>query len=195
MVRLLVSAALLLAACLSASAQTMLGGAHLDGTPIKRLAPPGTKAIVLFFVATECPISNRTFPEMERLRETYSARDIRFWFVYPNSGESPTEIHRHQLAYDPEGIAILDPNSRLVALTHARVTPEAAILTPAPHSAWKPSYVGRIDDRYVNIGLQRPQPTQLLVDRALTALLANQPIPQDSAQPIGCAILPAHPLP
>jgi len=168
-------------------------GTALDGTPLTQLAPAGTKAVVLFFVATECPISNRTFPEMERLRETFSPRKIRFLYVYPNAGETAADIRAHQASYDPQGTAILDPDAALVHLTHAFVTPEAAILTPAPRRAWNVAYIGRIDDRYVHIGLQRPQPTQLLADRALTQFVSSKPIAPDAGTPIGCTILPAHP--
>jgi hypothetical protein len=167
-------------------------GSTLDGKPLGRLAPEGTKAVVLFFVATECPVSNRAFPEMERLREAYGPRNIRFLYVYPNAGETPDDIRTHQASYDPQGTPILDPDAALVHLTHVFVTPEAAILTPAPHLGWKLAYVGRIDDRFVHIGLQRPNPTQLLADRALTQLVASQPITPDSGTPIGCTITPAH---
>jgi hypothetical protein len=167
-------------------------GSTLDGKPLEQLAPGGTKAVVLFFVATECPVSNRAFPEMERLRETYSSRNIRFLYVYPNAGESIDEIRTHQASYDPLGTAILDPDAALVHLTHAFVTPEAAILTPGPHRGWKIAYIGRIDDRFVHIGLQRPNPTQLFADRALSQLIASQPITPDTGTPIGCTITPAH---
>jgi hypothetical protein len=61
--------ALSLSAAVSLQAQARYG-TTLEGKPLSQLAPAGTKAVVLFFVATECPVSNRTFPEMERLRET-----------------------------------------------------------------------------------------------------------------------------
>jgi hypothetical protein len=180
--------------CSPCGAQAGKFGVRLDGTPLPRLADRGAKAVVLFFVATDCPVSNRTFPEMERLRETYSAQGIRFWFVYPNADEKPDDIFKHQIAFDAEGDAIADPDARLVQLTHAFVTPEAAILVPAAHLSWKTVYVGRIDDRFVHIGLQRQQPTALFVDRALKALLAGQPIVPDTGTPVGCTILPARKL-
>jgi hypothetical protein len=185
---------LVLCFCVSSAAARAQArfGTSLDGKPLTQLAPAGTKAVVLFFVATECPVSNRTFPEMERLRETYGPRQIQFLYVYANAGETEADIRAHQASYDPQGTAILDPDAALVHLTHAFVTPEAAILTPAPHHGWKVAYIGRIDDRYVHIGLQRPKPTQLLADRALTQLMASQPITPDTGTPIGCTILPAH---
>lgn len=177
----------------TASAQARFG-VTLDGKELTHLAPPGTRAVVLFFVATECPVSNRTFPEMERLRETYSPRNIRFLYVYPNAGETADGIRTHQASYDPQGNAIVDPDAALVQLTHAFITPEAAILIPAQHHGWKLAYLGRIDDRFVHIGLQRQKPTQLLADHALSQLVSSQAIAPDTGTPIGCTILPEHPI-
>jgi len=187
--------ALLLALCLytlPGVPQTARFGAHLDGKPLTQLAPADAKAVVLFFVASDCPVSNRTFPEMKRLRETYAPQGVRFLFVYPNVTEDQSAIAEHQRAFDPGGEAIADPAAALVHLTHAFVTPEVAILVPAPNSTLKPVYVGRIDDRFVRIGQERPQPTQLFADRALAALLAGQPVTPDSGSPVGCTILPAR---
>ncbi|GAC1426381.1 MAG: hypothetical protein NVSMB62_23900 [Acidobacteriaceae bacterium] len=186
MLRLL---ALLLFAPFLVAQQLNPYGAYLDGRAVPKLAPSSAKAVVLFFIASDCPISNRTFPEMKRLRETYAQRGVRFWFVYPNATEKPADVRTHQQAFDPADIdfAITDPDSALTRLTHARVTPEAAILLPEG-SLWRPVYTGRIDDRFVRIGLERPAPTQLLADRALNDLLAGRPVSADPGNPIGCAI-------
>jgi len=34
----------------------------LDGRPVTQLAPPGSRAVVLFFAASDCPIPTATFP-------------------------------------------------------------------------------------------------------------------------------------
>jgi len=167
-------------------------GMRLNGQPLTRLAPPGTTAAVLFFVASDCPISNRTFPEMKRLREVFTPQGIRFWFVYPNATENPAGIRAHQDAFDREGEALTDPDGALIKRTHATVTPEAAVLIPAPHDSWRLVYAGRIDDRFASLGQERPHPSQLFVDRALTSLLAGKPIVADSRRPVGCAIIPAE---
>ncbi len=44
-------------------------GVDLHGKALHRLAPEGTRAVVLFFAASDCPISNRYVPEITRLRE------------------------------------------------------------------------------------------------------------------------------
>lgn len=152
------------------------------------LAAAGTKAVVLFFVATDCPVSNRTFPEMRRLREEFAGQGVRFWFVYPNEGETAAAIAEHQRAFDAGGEARLDAKGELVALTHARVTPEVAVLLPAG-AGWKSVYVGRVDDRYVRLGLERPQATEHFAEQAIGAVLRGQPVPAATGTPVGCAIM------
>ncbi len=152
------------------------------------LAPQGTRAVVLFFVATDCPISNRTFPEMQRLREEFSGRGVRLWFVYPNVNERTKEIEEHQGAFDPGGEALLDPAGALVRLSHAVATPEMTLLVPAPHG-WRRVYSGRIDNRYVRLGFERPRATEMLGEEAVAAVLAGKRPKAPVGQPVGCAIM------
>src|ERR1700720_1228867 len=42
-------------------------GLHLNGEPVRSLAPSGASAVVLFFAASDCPISNRYVPEIRRI--------------------------------------------------------------------------------------------------------------------------------
>lgn len=164
----------------------------LDQHPLRTLADPAsTRAVLLFFVASECPISNRTFPEMQRLRQLFASRGVRTWFVYPDSTERPAGVLAHQHAFDTGGDPLLDPDGTLTRLARARVTPEAAILIPAPSTpaGWRPVYTGRIDDRFLHLGVERPAPTQLFVQQALDALLAGRPVPAATGSPVGCSIL------
>jgi hypothetical protein len=164
-----------------------------DGRSIPELGDATTRAVVLYFVASDCPISNRTFPEMKRVRQEFSAQGVRFWFVYANTDETPATVKSHQRSYDPGGAAILDPAGTLVHLTGAKVTPEVAILTPQPGAnprspQWIPRYTGRIDDRYIRLGLERPQATQHFAERVLHEILIGAPIEKPTGRLIGCAI-------
>ena len=40
-------------------------GTDLRGQPVHDLAIPGTRAVVLFFAASDCPLSNRYFLETQ----------------------------------------------------------------------------------------------------------------------------------
>ncbi len=167
-------------------------GVDLEGHPVAQLAPPGARAVVLFFTASDCPISNRYIPEIQRLAREYSSRGVHFWFVYPNPGDSAQIIRAHQQQYAIAANAVLDNRQALVRMAHVTITPEAAVFIPEG-AKLREVYRGRIDDRYIAFGQERPQATEHDLEDAVRAVLANQSIPQPSGPPIGCSIVPLHP--
>jgi len=148
------------------------------------------RAVVLYFVASDCPISNRLLPEMLRIEREFASRGIRFFFVYPNSTETPATIRAHRAAFglDPKENTLTDPHEALARLTGANVTPEAAVLIPRG-TTLQPVYTGRIDDRYLSLGTERPAATKHDLEDAIAAVLANQAIPAPGGPPVGCAFM------
>jgi hypothetical protein len=165
-------------------------GYNLNGEPVGRLTAPGTQAIVLFFTATDCPISNRYIPEIQRLQKEFAAQNVTTWYIYANAGETSAGIRKHELAYGSEEHVLLDPHHRLVALTRAKITPEVAILVPdgADLDAFHVVYRGRIDNRYIHFGLQRPRATEHDLEQAIANVLQHRPVHQPDGPPVGCTI-------
>ena len=166
-------------------------GYDLNGKPVTHLSTPGTEAIVLFFIASDCPISNRYLPEMKRIENKFAAQHVVFWFVYPNVGETSEGVRLHEGAYGAEGHILLDPHHNLVAIAHAKVTPESAILVPEHGDAETPRavYHGRIDDRYLEIGRERPTATQHDLERAIVDVLQNRVVQPPDGSAVGCGIM------
>jgi hypothetical protein len=77
-------------------------------------------------------------------------------------------------------------------MAHASVTPEAAVFVPEG-SKLREVYRGRIDDRYIAFGQERPQATHHDLENAIRAILANQPISPAVGAPVGCSIVTLHP--
>ncbi len=166
-------------------------GYDLNGQPVIHLAPPGTEAVVVIFVASDCPISNRYLPEIQRLESKFAGQHVMFWFVYPNVGETTGAVRQHEAAYGAEEHVLLDPQHKLVALTHAKVTPESAVLVPerGGAEALRTVYHGRIDDRYVQIGQERPSATQHDLERAIVDVLQHRSVQQPDGPAVGCGII------
>jgi hypothetical protein len=187
---------LLMVPSLRVQAQTVWGE-HPDGSKVTELAPAGTHVLVLFFVASDCPISNRTFPEMKRLREKYASQGVAFWYVYPNGSELAPAVAEHQHSFDPQGNAMLARGPEIVRLAHVYATPEIAVLKREPRTGWSPIYAGRIDNRYVKFGLERPQATEHYGDDVIASVLAGRAVARMNAARniVGCAIMNpgAHP--
>ena len=104
---------------------------------------------VLVFTTTDCPISNRYAPEIQRLATKF-ARDVRFVFVYPVPSDSEAAIREHRKKFGG-GEWQRDPSQKLVKHTGVTVTPEVAVMT----ADQKILYRGRIDDRYIDFGKDR----------------------------------------
>jgi hypothetical protein len=164
-------------------------GVDLDGRAVRSLASQDSRAVVLFFVASDCPISNRYVPEMRRLEGEFAAQHVRFWVVYPNPGETVEGIRAQRRAYGQSAAVLLDPNQSLVKLAGARTTPEAAVFTLAAGGLHE-VYIGRIDDRYINFGKQRPQATRNDLEDAIKASLGGMPVRQPKGRAVGCSIVP-----
>jgi hypothetical protein len=160
----------------------------LAGAPVSPLAG-GAPATVLLFTAVDCPISDRYAPEIRRLAERHAARGVRFWIVYANAGERPEAARAHARDFAYGVPAALDPGGTLVDRAGVTVTPEAAVFDGAGRLV----YHGRIDDRYVDFGVDRPAPTTRDLDEALSAVLAGRAVLRASAPAIGCAIVRAQP--
>jgi hypothetical protein len=152
-----------------------------DGRPAQPFATTN-RAVAFVFVATECPISNRYAPEVHRLRTKF--REIRFWLVYPNVTEPDEAVRKHAKEFGHEEPVLRDPKHKLVRLARARVTPEAAVF----NAGGELLYHGRIDDRQVDFGKERPEPTTRDFERALQAVLNGKaPVPP-GGRAVGCPI-------
>ncbi len=69
------------------------------------------------------------------------------------------------------------------------MTPEVALFDAAGRLA----YLGRIDDRYVDFGVDRPAPATHDLAEALDAVLAGRPVAVPRTHAVGCAIVRTEP--
>jgi len=176
---LLAFVALLLSGC---SSPVLLY--DLEGQKIDPLRNTKSAANVFLFTRTDCPISNRYAPVVRRLHEEFSPQGIEFWLVYPDPAQSPKTIHQHLKEYSYPCRALHDPQHTLVERTQVTVTPEAAVLLPNGDVAYR----GRIDNRYTDFGISRPEATEHDLKNALTAILAGQSIKNNLTTAVGCYI-------
>jgi hypothetical protein len=157
----------------------------LDGREVDPLMlPAGTRAHVLVFTTTDCPISNRYAPEIQRLAAAYRDRGIQFWLVYPVPGDTPDKIRAHAAQFGFDLPIARDTRAELVKHTTVTVTPEVAVIT----AGGEVPYRGRVDDRYVDFGRDRPAPTTRDLDRTLTNLLAGRAIEPRITRAVGCIL-------
>src|SRR2546427_9677142 len=98
----------------------LLAGGLL-GAPLK----PNGKASVLFFMATDCPISNFYAPEIQRICREYGPKGVECYRVYVDPRLSAAEVNQHAKDFGYVGVpAIVDTGHALVAKTGVTMTPE-----------------------------------------------------------------------
>lgn len=156
---------------------------------LRQLAPLGKSVVVFLFFATDCPISDRYQPEAVRLNHQFEHRGVQFWIVYPNPAETRAGTIAHQKQFSQEIAPLLDPGQSLVKMAGARVTPEAAVFRVTRQKLER-IYLGRIDDRYLSLGQQRPHPLHAELADAIDAALAGKPVPPSGGKAVGCSIIP-----
>ncbi|HTX77580.1 MAG TPA: redoxin family protein [Terracidiphilus sp.] len=181
---------LVLTAIAAGRAQAVLRPVSSSGATAHDLAPDGARVVVLFFATTDCPICNRYVPEIERLDHLYAGDGVRFWWVYPDPTDDAAAIAQHRKDFNITGAIFPDPPAEAVEMAHATVTPEAAVFV-VEGGQLREVYHGRVDDRYIAIGQERPQATRHDLDAAIQAALAGKPAPPGGPA-VGCAIVPAQ---
>jgi hypothetical protein len=167
----------------------MLAVTDLDGTPVRPFAsmPAGARGVVLVFTRSDCPISNRYAPDLERLQRRAAAASVDFWLVFVDPAESAADIREHLRSFRYSGRVLRDRDHVLVRAAGATIAPEAAVFVrEAP--ALRLIYRGRIDDRYLAPGRMRPAAIAHDLEDVIDALREARPLTPRETQAVGCVI-------
>jgi thiol-disulfide isomerase/thioredoxin len=159
---------------------------RLDGTPTDLFLEATGKPVVLIFVRTDCPISNRYAPEIQRIGSEYGGK-VALWLVYPSKTTTAEKIRQHEQEYGYKLPALRDPQHALVTQAQVQVTPEAAVFD----GKHRLLYHGRIDDLYRDFGRARPAATTHELDDAIQAALSGK-TPPPNTPGAGCYIADAE---
>ncbi|MGZ5529927.1 MAG: thioredoxin-like domain-containing protein [Limisphaerales bacterium] len=159
---------------------TLLAPLCAEDSPLKSNA----KVVVLVFVSSECPISNKFAPELERLSHKFPTNEVSFNLVYPNASDSESKIAEHRRDFNLTGTYLRDPNHTLTKTAHATITPEAAVFDAHRNLVYR----GRVNDQYLALGKGRPEPTQHDLEDAIKATLDGHKPKHAHIEAIGCFI-------
>jgi peroxiredoxin len=147
----------------------------------------GKKAVVVFFIAAECPVSNFYSPDFARIAREYAAKGVAVYGVHCDEDLTAADAAKHAKEYGLKFPVLLDPQQKFAAAVGARKTPEAFVLAPDG----KVLYHGRIDDRFALNGKRRDEPTRHELEDAIRAVLDEKTPAVKEAAPYGCP-LPSH---
>jgi hypothetical protein len=141
----------------------------LDGRASPLQLAGTTRAVVFVFLGVECPIANRSLPELASLETRLAPRGIVFHHLYPNPDETPERIREHRREFSLSPVAFRDPGLRIAEALKACRTPEAVALTPDGRLI----YQGRVNDQFTALGVGRPEPTRHDLAEALESFLTG----------------------
>jgi thiol-disulfide isomerase/thioredoxin len=178
-----VGALLAVIVCLPKATGAQGTALDLSGKSVDPFQAARGKVVVLIFVRADCPVSNRYAPTIQNLSAKY-ADQAAFWLVYPSNTESAETIRKHGHDFRYELPALRDPQRVLVGLSHAQITPEAAVFDPARRLA----YHGRIDNLYEDFGHARKEATTHELDDAIRAVIEKRAPAATHRAAVGCYI-------
>ena len=157
-----------------------LGGSLLN------LFEPGSAANVLFFITSDCPISNGYAPEVQKLCAEYERRGVQCTLLYEDVGIDRRSAQKHLDDFRYRGIsAAIDADRKIANHANATVTPQAVVVD----SKGEIRYRGRINNFYAGLGKPRQRVTQHDLADALNAVLTGKPVPNPETETFGCYIV------
>jgi peroxiredoxin len=144
----------------------------------------GSKAVVFFFIWSECPASNGYAPELARLFKDFTDKGVKFYGVHSDPDLTAEQALAHAKEYQLPFPVLLDPTQSLARQTGAKRNPTAVILSPEGNVLYR----GRIDDRYISLGKKRAEPTKRDTQDALTLIVSGKTPAFAETEVIGCLI-------
>ncbi|HEX9828922.1 MAG TPA: redoxin domain-containing protein, partial [Bacteroidota bacterium] len=136
-------------------------------------------AIVLLFVATQCPISNAYNERMNEIFKDYKGKNVAFVGINPNKQESVEEIKKHAKDNGLDFTILKDWNNVIADRFEASFTPEIYVL----NSSFELLYHGRIDN---SRRLEDVKEKDLR--RTLDEILAGKAVTIPTTKAFGCTI-------
>ena len=143
-----------------------------------------SKANVLVFTRTDCPIANEYQPKLRRLYEEFGDQ-FEWILVYSQPSVNAEGIEQHGKEYRVDFKRAIDADLAFAKRFGVKVTPQAIVVSPQGTVL----YSGRIDDLYEGFGKKRRAITQDDLRLALQEIAANKPVSHPESPAIGC-ILP-----
>jgi AhpC/TSA family len=158
------------------------------------LFAPAAKASAIFFIASDCPISNWYAPTIQQVCREYGSRGVDCALVYedvdlgatPAALDADVRTHLREYRYGAMPAAV-DRTRAVAKRAKATVTPQVIVVDRSGAIRYR----GRIDNAYADLGKPRQHVTSHDLRVALDAVLAGRPVPTPETDALGCYIV--HP--
>ncbi len=139
-----------------------------------------SKAIVIIFIATQCPISNSYNTRMVDLYNEYHSKNIAILGINSNKTESIEECKTHAEKHGFKFPVMKDEGNVIADMFEAHHTPETYVLNP---QTFEVLYHGRIDD---SMDINNVESKDLA--NTLDEILAGKKVSVTATKAFGCSI-------
>jgi mono/diheme cytochrome c family protein len=143
----------------------------------------GTKATVVYFFATGCPLARLYAPRVNALAEPMRYRGVAFVGVSSQPSDSLADLDAFVRINRVTWPIWKDRDGKLAEQLGVRRTPEALLFDGAGHLRYR----GRVDNQY-EPGIAKAAATSHDLRDALDDLLASRPINKPLTEPAGCLL-------
>ena len=143
-----------------------------------------TKAVVLVFVTTDCPIANYYQPTLTTLTKQFAKKGIPFFQLHADPEAKVDVLRKHADEYKIAAPVIHDRDQVFAKRVGARVTPEAFLISRKGEIVYR----GRIDDLYADFGKRRRVPRNHDLRDAIEHFVDGKDIKKSKTRAVGCYI-------
>jgi len=146
-----------------------------------------SKAVVVAFLGTDCPLVKLYSPRLEELSNEYEAKGVTFLAINSNLQDNLAKIASHARTYNMTFPILKDGNHAVADLFGAVRTPEVFVLDQDRVIR----YWGRIDDQYglgTSSGYARPEVNRRDLALALDEVLSGKEVSVATTKALGCLI-------
>jgi len=140
------------------------------------------RAVVLLFISSDCPISNRYAPAINALVKEYVPANTAFYAVQSDPDITAEAARQYAQDYGFQFPVLLDPYQTIASRYGVLVTPTAVVVSGRGDLLYR----GRIDDRAVDLGKWRNTARKQDLRDAIASVLVNKPVGQPFPDAIGC---------
>ena len=138
-----------------------------------------SKAIVIMFIATECPVSNAYNSRMENIYKKYNQKNVAFIGINSNKAESVERIKDHAKEKGLTFTILKDEKNIIADKFEASFTPEVYVL----NGNFELLYHGRIDNSKNESDVVSKD-----LENALNEILAGKEVSKKETKAFGCTI-------
>jgi peroxiredoxin len=150
-----------------------------NGKSYTLFADKSSKAIVIMFISTRCPVSNSYNDRMSALYEDYLPKGISFIAINSNKQEDIEEVKQHAKEHKFPFRVLKDTGNKVADAYDAQVTPEIYVVNQKHELL----YHGRIDNSRREDEVESKD-----LRNALDEILAGKPVVVAETKAFGCSI-------